>query len=176
MRWKAISLAAIVIVVAGCGGGGHNSATTSSTVTAAAAAAAKAKSTATTDAAAAAAAAAGYAGLATNANCRQLADLSAEYAQALQGATSASVAKTSSVLKQFADKTPSGIRPAFETVASDYAKVASALQGVHLKSGSVPNAAAMAKLAKLGSEINTTQLTQAETKIGTWAQKNCVVK
>jgi hypothetical protein len=174
MRWKAISLAAIVIVVAGCGGGGHNSATTSSTVTAAAAAA-KAKSTATTNAAAAAAAA-GYAGLATNANCRQLADLSAEYAQALQGATSTSVAKTSSVLKQFADKTPSDIRPAFETVASDYAKVASALQGVHLKSGSVPNAAAMAKLAKLGSEINTTQLTQAETKIGTWAQKNCAVK
>jgi hypothetical protein len=80
------------------------------------------------------------------------------------------------VLKQFADKTPSDIRPAFETVASDYAKVASALQGVHLKSGSVPNAAAMAKLAKLGTEINTTQLTQAETKIGTWAQKNCAVK
>ena len=170
MRWKAISLAAIVIVVAGCGGGGHNSATTSSTVTAAAA---KAKSTATT---AAAAAAAGFAGLATTGNCRQLADLSAQYAQALQGASSASVAKTSAVLKQFADKTPSNIRPAFETVASDYAKVASALQGVHLKSGSVPNAAAMAKLAKLGSEINTTQLTQAETKIGTWAQKNCAVK
>ena len=100
MRWKAISLAAIVIVVAGCGGGGHNSATTSSTVTAAAA---KAKSTATT---AAAAAAAGFAGLATTGNCRRLADLSAQYAQALQGASSASVAKTSAVLKQFADKTP----------------------------------------------------------------------
>jgi hypothetical protein len=171
MRWKAISLAAIVIVVAGCGGGGHKSATTTTTAT-----------TATTTAAAAttkpssSSIAAGLAGLATTGNCRQLADLSAQYAQALQGASSTSVAKTSSVLKQFADKTPSDIRPAFETVASDYAKVASALQGVHLKSGSVPNAAAMAKLAKLGTEINTTQLTQAETKIGTWAQKNCAVK
>jgi len=86
------------------------------------------------------------------------------------------VAKTSAVLKQFADKTPSAIRPAFETVAADYGKVASALQGVNLKKGSIPNPAALAKLAKLGSEINTTQLTQAETKIGTWAQKNCVVK
>ena len=172
MRWKALSLAAIVIVVAGCGGGGHNSATTTSSTTTAAAA--KAKSTATT--AAAAAAAAGFAGLATSANCRQLADLSAQYAQALQGASSTSVAKTSAVLKEFADKTPSAIRPAFQTVAADYAKVADALHGVNLKAGSVPDAAAMAKLAKLGSEINTTQLTQAETKIGTWAQKNCVVK
>jgi hypothetical protein len=170
MRWKAISLAAIVIVVAGCGGGGHKSATTTTTTTATTTAAAATTKPSSSSIAA------GLAGLATTGNCRQLADLSAQYAQALQGASSTSVAKTSSVLKQFADKTPSDIRPAFETVASDYAKVASALQGVHLKSGSVPNAAAMAKLAKLGSEINTTQLTQAETKIGAWAQKNCVVK
>ncbi len=176
MRWKAIFLAAVVIVVAGCGGGSHNSATTNTAAAAAAAAKAKAAAAAAAAKATSSSTAAGLAGLATNANCRQLADLSAQYAQALQGASSTSVAKTSAVLKQFADKTPSAIRPAFQTVAADYAKVASALQGVNLKSGSVPNAAAMAKLAKLGSEINTTQLTQAETKIGAWAQKNCVVK
>jgi hypothetical protein len=177
MRWKPLSLAALVILAAGCGGGGHKAATTTTT----AAAAAKTTSTATTTAAtntsaAATAAAAGLTGLATNANCRQLADLSAEYAQALQGTNSSNIQKTSSILKQFADKTPSDIRPAFETVAADYGKIAAALQGVNVKQGSVPSPAVIAKLAKLGTEIDTSALAKAETSIGTWAQKNCVAK
>lgn len=174
MRWKPLSLAALVILAAGCGGGGHKSATTTTT------AAAKAKSTATAAAATvtatANAAASGITGLATTANCSQLAGLSSEYAQALQGTNSSNIQKTSSILKQFADKTPADIRPAFETVAADYAKIAGALQGVNVKQGSVPSPAVIAKLAKLGSEIDTSALAKAETSIGTWAQKNCVAK
>lgn len=175
MRWKPLSLAALVILAAaGCGEGGHKSATTTTT------AAAKAKSTATAAAATvtakANAAAAGLTGLATNANCRQLADLSSEYAQALQGTNANNIQKTSSILKQFADKTPSDIRPAFETVAADYGKIADAMQGVNVKQGSIPSPAVIAKLAKLGSEIDTSALAKAETSIGTWAQKNCVAK
>ena len=168
MRWKPLSLAAVVILAAGCGGGGNKSAATTSTVTAAAA---KAKSTATT-----AAAAAGFTGLATTANCRQLANLSAQFSTALQGTDSKNVKKTAALLKQFADKTPSAIRPDFETVAADYTKIADALQGVNFKAGSIPNPAALVKLQKLATSINTTALAKASTNIGTWAQKNCVVK
>jgi len=173
MRWKPLSLAAIVILAAGCGGGGHKSSTT--TTNTSAAAATKAASTVAAKANAAAAAA-GLTGLATTANCRQLADLSAEYAQALQGTNSSNIKKTSAVLKQFADKTPSDIRPAFETVAADYGKIADALQGVNVKQGSIPSPTVIAKLAKLGTEIDASALAKAETNIGTWAQKNCVAK
>jgi hypothetical protein len=174
MRWMPLSLAAIVILAAGCGGGGHKSSTTTTTSTPAAAAT-KAASTVAAKANAAAAAA-GLSGLATNANCRQLADLSAEYAQALQGTNSSNIKKTSAILKQFADKTPSAIRPSFETVAADYGKIADALQGVNVKQGSIPSPAVIAKLAKLGTEIDSSALAKAETNIGTWAQKNCVAK
>ncbi len=178
MHWKALTLAAVVILAAGCGGGGNKSATTNTQ-----AAAAKAQTAAAKAAAAAAAAAAkanttasGLSGLATTANCRQLADLSTEYAQALQGTNSSNIKKTSAVLKQFADKTPSDIRPAFETVAADYGKIADALQGVNVKQGSVPSPAVIAKLSKLGTEIDSAGLAKAETNIATWAQKNCVAK
>jgi hypothetical protein len=174
----ALSLAAIVMLAAGCGGGGHKSATTDTTAAAkaaasAAAAAAKANAAA---AAKANAAAAGLSGLATTANCRQLADLGAEYAKALQGANSSDVKKTSAILKQFADKTPSEIRPSFETVTADYGKIADALQGVHIKQGSIPSPTVIAKLSKLGTEIDSSALAKAETNIATWAQKNCVAK
>jgi hypothetical protein len=165
----ALSLAAVVILAAGCGGGGHKSSTTTTTAAAATKAASTVKANAN-------AAAAGLSGLATTANCKQLADLSAEYAQALQGANSNDVKKTASVLKQFADKTPSEIRSSFETVAADYAKIADALQGVDVKQGSTPSPTVIAKLAKLGTEIDSAALAKAETNIATWAQKNCVAK
>jgi hypothetical protein len=95
---------------------------------------------------------------------------------ALQGTGSKNVKKTAALLKQFADRTPSAIRPDFETVAADYTKIADALQGVNLKAGSIPNPAALVKLQRLATSINTTALAKASTNIGTWAQKNCVVK
>ena len=178
MRWMALSLAAIVILAAGCGGGGHKSATTDTTAAAKAAATAAAAAAKANAAAAAKAnsVASGLSGLATTANCRQLADLGAEYAKALQGTDSSNIKKTSAILKQFADKTPSDIRPSFETVAADYGKIADALQGVNIKQGSIPSPTVIAKLAKLGTEIDSAALAKAETNIGTWAQKNCVAK
>ena len=176
MHLKALTLAAVVILAAGCGGGGHKSATTNTQAAAAKAQAAAAKAAAAAAAAKANTTAAGLSGLATTANCRQLANLSAEFSTALQGTNSKDVKKTAAILKQFADKTPSEIRPDFETVANDYAKIAEALQGVNLKAGSVPNPAAILKLQKLATSIDTAALAKASTNIGTWAQKNCVAK
>lgn len=169
MHWKALTLAAVVILAAGCGGGGSKSATTNTQATTTAKAAAAATATTNTTAAA-------LSGLATTANCKQLADLSNEFSTALQGTDSKDVKKTAALLKQFADKTPSEIRPDFETVAADYAKIADALQGVNVKAGSVPDPKALLKLQKLATSIDTTKLAKAATNIGTWAQKNCVAK
>ena len=165
MRWKPLSLAVLAVLAAGCGGGGHKS-TVTHTVTAA-----KSTSTAT-----ATVSASGLSGLATTANCKQLADLSSKFSNALQGTNSSDVKKTAALLKQFADKTPAEIRPDFQTVAADYAKIADALQGLNLKAGSIPDPKALAKLEKLGTEIDSAALAKAATNIGTWAQKNCAVK
>lgn len=168
-RRSIVSLAAlgtVAILVAGCGGGGHKSATTSTTVT-------SAKTKTTTHAATTAS---GLTGLATTANCRQLANLSQEFSTALSGTGSKDVKKTAALLKQFADKTPSEIRADFETVAADYAKIADALQGVNLKPGSVPDPKSLLKLQKLATSIDTAGLAKASTNIGTWAQKNCTAK
>lgn len=164
MRWMPLSLAALAILAAGCGGGGHKSATTQSAVT-------TTKSTAT-----ATVSASGLTGLATTANCRQLADLSSTFSNALQGTDPKDVKKTAALLKQFADKTPAEIRPDFQTLAADYAKIADAVQGLDVKAGSTPDPKALAKLAKLSKEIDSAELAKAATNISTWAQKNCATK
>jgi len=165
MRSTALTIAALgalVVALAGCGGGGHKSTTTTTTTAAATKTATTAKS-----------AASALSGLATSENCRQLADLSSTFSAAMQGTNPNDVKKQAALLKQFADKTPSDIRPAFETLAADYAKIASAIQGLHLKQGSAPDTKALLKLEQLSKSIDMQKLTTASANIGTWAQKNC---
>jgi len=172
MRSTALTIAALgalVVALAGCGGGGHKSTTTTTATTNAAAAAKAAQKTATK----AKGSASALSGLATAANCRQLADLSSRLSTAMQGTDANDVKKQAALLKQFADKTPSDIRPDFETVAADYAKIADAVQGLHLKQGSVPDPKALLKLEKLSTSIDMQKLTSASANIGAWAQKNC---
>jgi hypothetical protein len=162
------TLGAIAVVVAGCGGG-HKSTTTTRAAATTATTTAASTATATTGASV-------LSGLATTANCRQLADLSNKFSAALSGTDSKDVRKTAALLKQFADKTPAEIRPDFQTVAAAYAKIADAVQGLNVKPGSVPDPKALLKLQKLSTEIDSAALAKAATNIGTWAQKNCVAK
>lgn len=161
------ALGVVAVLVAGCGGGKKSAATHTATTTAAAKTATTA--TATTGGSV-------LSGLATTANCKQLANLSNEFSKAMAGTDSKDVKKTAALLKQFADKTPSEIRADFETVAADYAKMADALQGVSMKPGSMPSPTAMLKLQKLATSIDTGALAKASTHIGMWAQKNCAAK
>ncbi|HVM57983.1 MAG TPA: hypothetical protein VMT74_10985 [Gaiellaceae bacterium] len=167
MRSTALTIAALgvlVVALAGCGGGGHKS-TTTTTATKAAATTKTATKASTT--------ASALSGLATSANCKQLAELSSTFSAALQGTDSKDVKKQAALLKEFADKTPPEIRPDFQTVAADYAKIAEALQGTNVQQGSVANAKTLLKLEKLASSIDTTALAKASANIGAWAQKNC---
>jgi hypothetical protein len=81
--------------------------------------------------------------------------------------------KTAALVKQFADKTPSDIRPDFEVLAADWTKVASALKGVDLTSGKAPSASVIAQLVKLSSQLDTQKLTVASQHIAAWAHTNC---
>ena len=170
-----IALCGLVLFAAGCGGGKKkNAATTTATTTTTA----KAATTATTTSSSTTTTSksSGLGSLANAKNCADLAGLSASFAQAMSGTGTADIKKTAALLKQFADKTPSDIRPDFEVVASAYAKIADALKGVKLSAGSTPDPAAIAKLTKLSSEIDTKALTKASADIGAWAQKNCTTK
>jgi hypothetical protein len=164
-----IALSSLVLFAAGCGGSKKKTATPTTT---AATTTQKAATTATTTSSKSS----GLSGLASAANCSQLSGLSTSFAQAMSGTGTADVKKTAALLKQFADKTPSEIRPDFQVVAAAYAKIAVALKGVNLSAGSTPDPAAIAKLTKLSSEIDQKALAKAYTDIGAWAQKNCTTK
>ena len=115
----------------------------------------------------------GFSSIATAGNCKQLSDLSASFSKAITGVGQNDFEARAKLLKDFADKTPSDIRPDFEVLASTFSKYASALKGIHFKPGSVPDAATLAKLQTLATSINQAKVTAASTHISAWAQKNC---
>ncbi|HUK45896.1 MAG TPA: hypothetical protein VLV28_11430 [Gaiellaceae bacterium] len=167
----------VVLAAAGCGKkkSSTTTSTTTTTTTAAAATTTAGGSTSTETTATApttTSAAAGLGALASAANCKSIADLGSEFSKALQGANG-DVQKEVALFQQFAAKTPSDIRPDFETIANALAKVADALKGVNLSGGGTPDAATLAKLAAVGQQINTPAVTQAEKNISAWAAKNC---
>ena len=172
-------LAATALVAAGCGSkksGGNAAATQSTTTTTTTTAAtttttaANATTTTTTSTSAAAAIAAG---IATSKNCRDLVNLSSQLSQAITGTGSGNVKAYSTYLKALAAKAPPDIRPDFKVISDAYAKIADALGNANLNSGQPPDAATIAKLTKLGQEIDQAALAKASANIGAWLQKNC---
>ena len=105
-------------------------------------------------------------------NCKGLADLGQKFSSAFTGASNAQdLKKEAQLLKEFADKTPADIRPDFQAVAQYLTKIADTLGG--LKPGSTPDAATLAKLQKVATQINQAKLTAASAHITAWVQKNC---
>ena len=149
-----ILLAGLVLAATACGGGGQKAAVTT-----------KATSTAQTTTASA------LSGLATAANCRQLADLATTFSKTASGTTSQDTKKVAQLLREFASKTPSDIRPDFEVVADAFSKIADVMGNI--KPGATPDAAMLAKLATLSGEIDSAKLTTASEHISAWVQKNC---
>jgi hypothetical protein len=173
-------LAALAFLAAGCGGGGSKEAaptTTEATVPATTEAATPEPTTtqsATTTQATpqATTTTSNLGGIATAKNCKELATLGQKFSEAFTGAAnSQDLKKEAQLLKEFADRTPSDIRPDFEILADYMKKVADAAGG--LKPGSTPDAATIAKLQKLATEINQKKLTATTAHIQAWVQKNC---
>jgi hypothetical protein len=161
---------ALVVATTGCGSKKKSSTPAAQTTT-------QAASTTTTEqmttGTSTSSAGSGIASVATAGNCKQLSDLSAAFTKAITGTGGNDFAQRSKILKEFADKTPSDIRPDFEVLADAFSKYASAFKDIHFTPGQVPDAATLAKLQKLTAQIDQTAVTKASTHISAWAQKNC---
>jgi hypothetical protein len=160
-------LAVLALVAAGCGGGKKKNAagTTTAAVTTTEATTTEAtttKATTTTN----------LSGFASSKNCRDFASLAQKFSAAFSGSQSgANIKKEAELFQQFADKAPSDIRADFQTVAAYFSKVAEVAGS--LKPGETPDAATLAKLQKLSTQVDTAKLTQASQRITAWVQKNC---
>jgi hypothetical protein len=181
-----ITVLALVVAfgAAGCGSSNSSTSTTTTTTTAAAttaaaptttAAAATTTSTAATSTSAAGtttASAAGLGALGSAANCKQLASLGATFSKAFTGAAG-DPAKIEALLQQFAAAAPPAVKADFQTIADAYSKIAAALGGAGLTPGKVPDAATLAKLAALSSQLDVKAITAASQHIAAWAAANC---
>ena len=159
----------VVLTAAGCGKK-KSSTTTTTTTTTEATTTTTAPSETTTAASGTTSGAAGLGALA--ANCKKYQDLGQAFSQALQGANG-DVQKESQIFKEFADKTPSEIRPDFETVADAFTQIAGAMKGVNLSSGKTPDASTLAKLVALSQKFQNAKFQAAVKHIETWAANGC---
>jgi hypothetical protein len=169
-------LAALMLVAAGCGSGSKNSAATTEEATTEVATTTEAATTeevTTTEAATTeATTTSAIGGLVASGKCKDLANLGQKYSQALSGAGGGQdLKKTAQIIQKFADEAPSDIKSDFQVVADYMSKIASVAG--NLKAGQVPDAATVAKLQKLSTEIDTQKLTQASQNITAWVSKNC---
>jgi hypothetical protein len=176
----AAAVLALVVATTGCGSKKQAAATTTATATTTAAQTTTATATATTSSSSSSSSASSssssstsVASIATAGNCAALAGLSAAFSKALSGVGANDFAARAKILKEFADKTPSDIRPDFQTLADAFSKYASALKDIHFTPGQVPNAATLAKLQQLSTSIDQGAVTKAAANISAWAKNNC---
>jgi hypothetical protein len=167
-------LAALMMVAAGCGSSSKNSAATTEAATTEAATTEAATTEEATTAAATteATTTSALGGLVASGKCKDLANLSQKYSQALGGANGGQdLKKTAQALEEFANDAPSDIKGDFKVVADYMTKIADVVGNV--KPGQTPDPATLAKLQKLSTSIDTQKLTQASQNITNWVTKNC---
>jgi hypothetical protein len=165
---------AFALTAAGCGGGSKSAATTAATTeaTTTQTQATTTQTQATSTASKPTTTSSGLGGIASAANCKDLADLGQKFSSAFTGAANGNdLKKEAALLKEFADKTPSDIRPDFEVVADYLGKVAAVAGSI--KPGTTPDAATLAKLQKVATGVDQQKLTTASKNIGAWVTKNC---
>jgi hypothetical protein len=169
-----LTMLALAFLASGCGGGSKEAAstTTEATVPATTEAATTRATTTPAVTTAQATTTTNLGGVASAKNCKELADLGQKFSAAFSGAAGAQdLEKEAKLLKEFADRTPSHVRPAFEVLADYMSKIADAAGG--LQTGETPDAATLAKLQKLATEIDQQRLTKASKDITAWVQRNC---
>ena len=161
-------LAVLMLVAAGCGGGGKKNAAATTTTEATTTEAVTTTEATTTEATTTAK----IAGIASTKECQDLANLGQKFSSAFTGAANGQdLKKEAQLFKEFADKAPSDVRADFQVIADYFSKIADVAG--NLKTGQTPDAATIAKLQKLSTEIDQTKITQASQNITAWATKNC---
>ena len=171
-KLAALLVAALALVVAGCGGSSDEGSSDSTTVAA---------EDTTTDATTTedmttteettSDDTATDASSALTGKCADLAGLGSKLAAAM-GGQDAGVADVSQLFDELADQVPDEIKADWQVLAQNFQKIAAALKGADLSSGT-PDAATLAKLQKLATTLDSKEVQQAAAHIEAWAKKNC---
>ncbi len=167
-RLAALLVAALALVAAGCGGSSDeaSSDTTTAETTTEVTTTAEMTTTQQTSTASSGAGAAALTG-----KCAELAGLGSKLSAAM-GGQDTGVADVSQLFDELADQVPDEIKADWQVLAKNFQKIAEALKGVDLTSGT-PDAATLAKLQKLSTTLDSQAVQQAAAHIEAWAKKNC---
>jgi hypothetical protein len=103
--------------------------------------------------------------------CAELAGLGSKLAAAMTG-QNADVQDVSKLFDEVADQVPDEIKADWEVLAKNFSKIAEAMKGVDLSSGT-PDAQALAKLQQLATQLDSQEMQQAAAHIEAWAKENC---
>jgi hypothetical protein len=171
-KLAALLVAALALVAAGCGGSSDEGSSDTATV-AAEDTTTEATTTEdmTTTEETTSADTATEASSALTGKCADLAGLGSKLAAAMGGQDSG-VADVSQLFDDLADQVPDEIKADWQVLAQNFQKIADALKGADLSSGT-PDAATLAKLQKLATTLDSKEVQQAAAHIEAWANKNC---
>jgi hypothetical protein len=167
-RLVALLVAALALVAAGCGNSDETSSDTATVATETTTEATTTEDMTTTEQTSTSSAA-GAAAL--TGKCAELAGLGSKLAAAM-GGQDAGVADVSQLFDELGDQVPDEIKADWQVLAENFQKIADALKGVDLSSGT-PDAATLAKLQKLSTTIDSQEVQQAAAHIDAWVKKNC---
>jgi hypothetical protein len=109
-------------------------------------------------------------------SCLNFAQAAGKLGQALASSGTSATANAESLKTYFnnlADKAPSDIKSAFQTLANAISKYVDALKDLNLKPGQTPNASDMAKLRGVIGELSKPDVQAASNKIQAWVQAGC---
>jgi hypothetical protein len=170
-KLAALLVAALALVAAGCGGSSDESSSDTTTV-AAETTTEETTTEATTEETTTEETTTDDSGLAAlTGKCAELAGLGSKLAAAM-GGQDAGVANVSRLFDELADEVPDEIKADWQVLAQNFQKIAEALQGADLSSGT-PDAATLAKLQKLATTLDSQEVQQAAAHIEAWTKKNC---
>ena len=170
-RLAALLVAALALVAAGCGGSSDeaSSDTTTAAVETTTTEATTTEDMTTTETSTDTTANADLGAL--TGKCAELAGLGTKLAAAM-GGQDAGVADVSKVFDELADEVPDEIKADWQVLAENFGKIAEALKGVDLTSGT-PDAETLAKLQALSATLDSQKVQQASAHIEAWVTQNC---
>jgi hypothetical protein len=171
-RLAALLVAALALVAAGCGGSSDEASSDTDTVAVETTTmdTTTTEDTATTDDTATDTSSSTDIGALTG-KCAELAGLGTKLASAM-GGQDAGVENVSKLFDELADEVPDEIKADWQVLAENFGKIAEALKGVDLTSGT-PDAETLAKLQALSATLDSQKVQQASAHIEAWVTQNC---
>jgi hypothetical protein len=182
MRFRLLSVGAVVaVLVAGCGGSSSPTTTTKKTAakkTANTTTVSKPQSVTMTapSTSTKAAASSSTPTFANVGNCSSLTGVGEQFAKAMSSASTGSKFNLSAMVKAYqnlANAAPSAIRPDIEEFAAAFSTYASTLSKAGYKFGAVPTASQISAIEGATKLFESAKLKSAETNLEAWAASNC---